>query len=76
MSNLAEVFERHHLAEKTQFYNVAGGSCGEVRSLLYVIEENYPVLAEEAARLREETVNVGKLVTGLIQSTESRKTKS
>ncbi|HJT82744.1 MAG TPA: four helix bundle protein [Chthoniobacterales bacterium] len=40
MSNIAEGFERNHAAEKMQAYNVARGSCGEVRSLLYVIEDN------------------------------------
>src|SRR5437660_7716509 len=42
MSNVAEGFERHHIAEKIQFYNVARGSSAEVRSLLYVIQDNYP----------------------------------
>jgi four helix bundle protein len=40
MSNVAEGFERTHLPEKIQFYNVARGSTGEVRSLLYVISDN------------------------------------
>src|SRR5258707_11735834 len=48
MSNIAEGFERQHLQEKLQFYNVARGSNGEVRSLLYVIEDNYPSLAKES----------------------------
>ena len=34
MSNVAEGFERTHLSEKIQFYNIARGSTGEVRSLL------------------------------------------
>jgi four helix bundle protein len=34
MSNVAEGFERTHLPEKIQFYNIARGSTGEVRSLL------------------------------------------
>src|SRR5581483_3289154 len=37
MTNIAEGFERVHLAEKLQFYNVARASCGEVRSLSYVM---------------------------------------
>ncbi len=37
MSNVAEGFERAHAAEKLQAYNIARSSCGEVRSLLYVI---------------------------------------
>jgi four helix bundle protein len=42
MSNIAEGFERTHISEKVQFYNVARGSTGEVRSLLYVVEDNFP----------------------------------
>jgi four helix bundle protein len=33
MSNIAEGFERRHIPEKVQFYNVAHGSNAEVRSL-------------------------------------------
>jgi four helix bundle protein len=70
-----EGFERIHLPEKLQAYNVARGSTAEVRSLLYVIEDNFPGSANSAVQLRSQAVTVGKLVTGLIQSTESRKTK-
>ncbi len=73
MSNQAEGFERLHVQEKLQFYNVARGSTAEVRSLSYVIEDNYPACATAASQLREDAVRVGKLVTGLIQSTERRK---
>ena len=73
MSNIAEGFERMHLQEKIQFYNVARGSCAEVRSLLYVVEDNYPSLVQQATSLRKDTESVGKLITGLIQSTERRK---
>jgi four helix bundle protein len=75
MSNLAEGFERFHLPEKLQFYNIARGSSAEVRSLLYVIEDNYPQLSTEAVALRQNSVQTGKLVSGLIRSTESRKSK-
>ena len=76
MSNIAEGFERQHLQEKLQFYNVARGSSAEVRSLLYVIEDNYPSLSAEAVKMREKAVATGKLVTGLIHSTETRKSKA
>jgi four helix bundle protein len=75
MSNVAEGFERTHLPEKIQFYNIARGSTGEVRSLLYVISDNYPRSAPEAERLRSSAVSVGKLVSGLLRSTEGRKAK-
>jgi four helix bundle protein len=73
MSNVAEGFERLHLPEKLQFYNVARGSTAEVRSLLYVIEDNFPQSGPEAAALRSEVVSAGKLVSGLIRATEGRK---
>ena len=67
MSNIAEGFERTHLQEKIQFYNVARGSAGEVRSLLYVISDNFTDATEESERLRDEVTRVGKLVTGLLE---------
>jgi four helix bundle protein len=75
MSNIAEGFERRHIQEKLQFYNVAHASTAEVRSLTYVIEDNYPKLAVEAVELRQKALGAGQLVGGLIRSTEFRKTK-
>lgn len=73
MSNIAEGFERMHLQEKIQFYNVARASGGEVRSLLYVVEDSYPSLVQQATLLRKDAVSVGKMIAGLIQSTQRRK---
>ena len=74
MSNIAEGFERSHVQEKLQYYNIARGSTAEVRSLLYVIEDNFPESASTAVKMRAETETAGRLVTGLIQSTERRRT--
>jgi four helix bundle protein len=73
MSNIAEGFERRHLPEKLQFYCVARASDAEVRSLLYVIEDNYPDCAARATELRLDVAHVGRLLTGLIHSTEKRR---
>ena len=73
MSNVAEGFERVHLQEKLQFYNVARSSTAEVRSLTYVVEDNFPACAPMAISLRDRAVHTGKLVSGLIQSTERRR---
>jgi four helix bundle protein len=73
MSNIAEGFERLHLSEKAQAYNIARASCGEVRSLLYVIEDNYPTHAAKAVELREKSDVVGRLVSGLIGANERRR---
>ena len=73
MSNIAEGFERQHMQEKLQFYNVAHASTAEIRSLTYVIEDNYANLSGEAVQLRETVLQSGRLLTGLIRSTEKRK---
>ncbi len=74
MSNIAEGFERLHVPDKIQFYNTSRASCGEVRSLLYVVGDNYPGLASRNQDLRSLVIISGMLVSGLIQSTLNRKT--
>jgi four helix bundle protein len=73
MSNVAEGFERVHISEKIQFYSVARASTAEVRSLSYVVEDNFAGLADDARRLREQANEVGRLVTELLSSTEKRR---
>jgi four helix bundle protein len=72
MSNIAEGFERHHSSEKLQAYNVARGSCGEVRSLLYVVEDNYSATLQSARDARKLLEDVGSLISGLMSSTRKR----
>jgi four helix bundle protein len=75
MTNIAEGFERTHLPEKLQFYNVARSSAGEIRSLLYVVTDNYVRLAPPTEKLQQDINVIGRLITGLIQSTQSRQTR-
>lgn len=73
MTNIAEGFERSHVAEKAQFYNVARASTGELRSLSYVVEDNHADVAERSISLRTDLAPLGRLVSGLIRSTERRR---
>ena len=72
MSNIAEGFERISLNEKRQFYSIARASCGETRSLLHLIDELFPACRETVLQLRQQAVQTGKLISGLLRSTEQR----
>ena len=72
MTNLAEGFERVGTGEKLNFYNIARASAGETRSLLYVIEDNYPAYVDDCATIRLKTATVGRKITGLISSFKKR----
>ena len=73
MTNIAEGFERIHIAEKIQFYNIARASCGDVRSLVYVMLDVGYITLEEQSHLQNLSISTGKLISGLIHSTQARK---
>jgi len=72
MTNIAEGFERVHPGEKLQFYNVARASCGEVRSLSYVMLDAGFISDAEHKTLLGQVAQTGRLVSGLIRSTHAR----
>jgi four helix bundle protein len=72
MNNIAEGWESLHLAEKKQFYNWARRSCGEVRSMSYVLFDNKFITTEEQQTLLRFCIRSGKLASGLIRSLDNR----
>jgi four helix bundle protein len=72
MNNIAEGWETLHVAEKRQFYNWARRSCGEVRSMSYVLFDNQFVTSDEQQALLNFCIRAGKLATGLIRSVDER----
>src|SRR5207249_12245494 len=54
MSNTAEGFERTHLQEKIQFYNVARAPAGDGRSLLHFLSDIFTGAAAPVASTRDE----------------------
>jgi four helix bundle protein len=72
MNNIAEGWESVHVAEKKQFYNWSRRSCGEVRSMTYVLLDNEFVTSDEQRALLGRCIRTGKLVSGLIRSLDNR----
>ena len=67
MSNIAEGFERGGDNEFLQFLSWAKGSCGEVRSQLYVALDQRYLTPDQFARLSEKSREVSRLVSGLMK---------
>jgi len=72
MNNVAEGWESLHVAEKRQAYNIARRSCGEVRSMTYVMLDNRFISLVEQANLVQLCVQSGKFISGLIRSLGAR----
>jgi four helix bundle protein len=72
MNNIAEGWESVHAAEKTNFFGYARRSCGEVRSMSYVLIDNDYCSEEEATALYAQADRVVQLVSGLMRSTNRR----
>ena len=72
INNVAEGWESLHPAEKRQAYNIARRSCGEVRSMTYVLFDNKFIATDEQPKLLTQSIQTGKLITGLIRSLGER----
>ncbi len=71
MSNIAESFERGSKEEFIQFLYISRGSCGEVRTQLYVAKDQNYITEEEFQKLQKLAVEVSRLIYHLIESVKT-----
>jgi len=67
MNNIAEGYERIGDAEFARFLSLSKGSCGEVRSMIYVAEDLHYLTPEIAEELRKESIEISKGISTLIK---------
>jgi len=68
MNNIAEGFERRTNNEFRQFLFIAKGSCGEVRSMLYLAIELNKISENSFNKLIKLAEEISKILSGLIKT--------
>jgi len=68
MNNIAEGFERGSDADFKRFLYIAKGSCGEVRSMLYIAQELKYLEDTSFDSLHGSAVEISKTISGFIKS--------
>ncbi len=74
-SNIAEGFSRKTYKEKIHFYTIALGSLTELQNQLLVAKDVKYISIEQFNLLAAQTIEVSKLVNGLIKGTKIYKTE-
>jgi four helix bundle protein len=68
MNNIAEGFERKTNNEFKQFLFISKGSCGEVRSMLYLSKDLNKISESSFNKLFSLTEEISKILSGLIKT--------
>lgn len=71
-SNIAEGYERNSPGDFVRFLNIAKGSCGELRTQLYLANEIDFLQTEHFRKLLERSKEISAMLNGLIKSIQNR----
>ena len=68
MNNIAEGFERRGDKELSHFLFIAKGSCGEVRSMLYLALDLKYITEKDFEKMYNECMEISKMLSGFIKT--------
>lgn len=68
MNNIAEGYERMGNKELRFFLFVAKGSCGELRSMLYLAQEMNYINSEDFKKIYNLSIEISKMLSGFIKT--------
>ncbi len=68
MNNIAEGFERKSNNEFRQFLFISKGSCGEVRSMLYLAKDLTRISDDDFNKLHLLCMEISKMLSGFIKT--------
>ena len=72
MNNIAEGFDRSKFSKDNKqlisFMNIANGSCGEVKSMLYLAQDLEYLSLGDAEFLRDKCMNISLKMNGLLKT--------
>ena len=71
-SNVAEGYERDSNKEFVRFLNISKGSCGELRTQLYISRELHFIKKGDSDRLITESKEISAMLHGLARAVRKR----
>ena len=72
-SNIAEGYERESTAEFKRFLLIAKGSCGELRTQIYIAQALNYLRKQDAEPLIKECIEISSMISGLIRHLKKQK---
>jgi four helix bundle protein len=72
-ANVTEGFKRHGIQDKIRFYNISEASLEELKYYFLLSKDLEYISSDSQTNLMSQAESVGRLLNGLIASTERRK---